>query len=301
MKLIVLVLFSLSAAEMEEEIKDLDVLWDKNLLKLRWEVFKSEGETMMKVDSIFFEVYNEIHERYIENFSKMQQKWNNCCANFSIDGIDDPSSFNTLRRLFNFCDSVDYFLQRIPKYAKQYLLKIYNGGILTENLMELNSKNFYASAIERFEFVLPMYHYNSSCVILQFPKLIKVYKSFRNNLEHIHKRFKFLMPKSRKYYARKTLEVTKLVKKALLDISLCKKNDCLKSLVDFKCETFNKCSIDHRLLLEIQGFYNIYNSNQASHLILLSARHENILELSTSFSDNLIDWENDVEKCLQAE
>lgn len=219
--------------------------------------------------------------------------------------MKEPIVFNTIRKLLNFCDTIEYFLQRIPKYAKDYLHQIYNGGILTENLLELNSKNFYVYAIERFEFLLPMYHYNSSCVALRFPRLIEIYENYTSNIESIHQQYKYLMPKSESEYESSLQKIIKLVKKAQTDFDACKKafdkEKCFEPVLDVKCISLKPCSIQHRILRSITEFYRTFNSNKNLHSILLNARYDNVLELSSNFSDVLIEWENEVEKCLVVE
>lgn len=304
MKLVVLVLllFSFVHSEVEEEIQDLNTLWDKNLLKLRWQIFKDEEETMEKIDEIFYDVCKQIIDRYIEPFDKMRVEWVNECRSFEVNNIKETIAYNTMRKLINFCDTIEYFLQRVPKFAKDYLSQIYNGGILSENLLEVNSKSFYSYAVERFEFLLPMYHYNSSCVVKTFSKLDEIYKNYTRNIDFIHQQYKFLMPKSEFEYEGNLLEIVRLVRKAQKDFSICKKafnqTNCFEPILDIECIIPKQCSVYYHLLQSISDFFKLFDRNKSIHSILLNARYDKVLELSSNFGDILINWENQVEKCL---
>lgn len=298
-------LSSLIAAEVEEEVKELNILWDEKLLELRWQIFKTEGETLTKVDSLFFEHYSEILDRYMVTFDKEKSKWMRHCANFSEDERGEEIEFNTYRKFLNLCDLIENFLERSSKYAKNYLLGIYTGGLLTENLLQLNSRNLYTYAVERFEFIIPMYHHNSSCVATKFQRLSEIYENYGYNIKVICERFKRFLPQATEQFYMTFENILRLIHRAEYKLDLCIKSlditGCLEEILNNFCISPRHCSLQFRFLKTMKETYKTFKGHQDFHYNLLHVRYNQIMQLAGNFSDVLIDWENEVETCLVPE
>lgn len=294
MMITLLTLIAITTAEIEEEIEEFNHILDEKLQDLRWNLMKKEGDALKHFDYSFFNVYNEITDLFLDPYENQLKKWQKLCS----------SSF--LRENFRasyFCNDMEYFTIRVARSSTYYLKSIYNGGILTDTMMEINGANFYSYAIERLEFVVPMYHYNQSCVELLLPNLLDIYETFNNRFFLMANSFKKLLPRAKMEYKSVVERNIFILNKAFDEIENCVKTEnstgCFDIIVNYQCTSFKDCGIAFKLFQSIKEIYRILDSNTRIHFALLNGRVFRTLVLAEHFHDYLINWENEVEECLK--
>lgn len=300
MKLIALIAFVTSAvSEIEEEFEEFGSTFDADLQEIRWDLMRVEGTAKQLLDAYFFEAYNEMMNRFYTPYEELKVEWQSECKEFPREGLDGfvARSFN------NLCDNVEYFQSRQLNMTRNYLRSIYNGGILTESLMESNVENFFQNAVERLEFIILMYHFNQSCVRPKLPKLVQIYQNFVEEFSLIAKTFKMMAPRSQKEYQFVVDDNLRLLHKYLDEISACKTalnvSECLLPIIDLRqCPLI--CGAEYKILRTSRKVHKTFNRNKSIHSTLINARLVKILRLNAVFSDVLINWENEVEECLVA-
>lgn len=300
MKLTVLILFVTSTlAENEEEFEEFGSTFDSDLQEFRWDLMRVEGTAIQILDAYFFDSYNEIMNRYYTSYEEINVEWQNECAEFPTNELDGF----TKRSFNNLCYNVDRFQLRMQNLSTNYLRSIYNGGILTKSLMESNADNFLQHVVDRLEFIIPMYHYNQTCVRPKLPKLVQIYHKFVEEITFIIQTFRHMAPRSEREYQSAVDINLKVTRKFIEQIDSCKSAQnityCLLPIVDLRdCFANSICGAEYKILQTSKKVYSAFNRNQIIHKTLINARLVKILTLNEKYADILINWENEVEECL---
>lgn len=151
---------------------------DETLQQFRESILFFQSDSMVRLDSSFFEFYNiflaNLNETILHPYTTLSKEFNKSCAEFPLYNLEAYAA----RRVVIMCDEVNRFIQRVIPYTERIIREYYPEPetLTSETLMELIVQEYFDTMNKYLEYVVPVYNQNPTCVIPLLKKFFAIYK-----------------------------------------------------------------------------------------------------------------------------
>lgn len=267
----------LAFVQFELVLSEFSFALDEKLQTFREDFIEFQSDSMVRLDQSFFKFYSAFYSSIKNNIAQplavLGEEFKKSCNGFPILTLESYAA----RRLTNMCDEVIRLPSRVESLSEKIMTQYYpNPETLTsKTLLELIAEDYFGNVNKYFEYVVPVYNQNPTCVIPFLRKFLSLIKAPIDEMiklnTNMEKNVNKALAKDFRYIERaitKLFGVSNIMKRCSND-TVIDTFDCMKGIISFNCAksksgcgpVYKSIYITYNHFRRLERFYEIYEAS----------------------------------------